>query len=289
MIIVKLMGGLGNQMFQYAFGRNIALKNKCDLKLDLSFFRTNESRKYSLNHFLIIENIAETVEIESLKHRHFLGVNKIKRKLFNARPYFIHQKNLEFNTNYLKTQTDVYLDGYWQSEKFFIDSAAQIRKDFQIKTLPSPTNENVLLQIESTNAVSLHIRRGDFQTSEALNKIHGTCSLEYYHRAAELIADKALTPIFYVFSDDISWAKKHLKLSYEMHFVDINDEQSAYEDLRLMSACKHHVLANSSFSWWGAWLNHKAGKITVAPKTWFVDIALNQQSSSIIPDNWIRI
>lgn len=289
MVIVKIFGGLGNQMFQYAFGRSMALKNNCDLKLDLSFFNNDEIRKYRLNDFLVIEDIANQAQIESIKELHFSPLNRLKRQIFNTKPYFLQEKNIEFNSNYLRTQHDVYLDGYWQSEKYFVDYSAQIRKDFQIKTLPSPTNKNMLKQIGSCNSISLHIRRGDFQKNEALNKIHGLCSLDYYYRAVDLIENKTTNPIFYIFSDDLIWAKQHLKLRYETQFVDINDDQSAHEDLRLMSNCKHHILANSSFSWWGAWLNLRIEKTIIAPKAWFADTKLNKQSASIIPDTWIRI
>lgn len=276
-------------MFQYAFGKNIAIKNGCELKFDLSFYNKSEPRSYSLDHFSITEKIASQREIESLKQKHFTSLNKIKRRLFSSKPYFVHQQGFEFNPDYLKTQPDVYLDGYWQSEKFFINSSEQIRKDFQVKTPPNAANRDLLAQFESRNAVSLHIRRGDFQTNPVFNKIHGTCSLDYYQQATRLIAEKVQHPIFYVFSDDLKWAKLNLKVSYEMNFVDINDDKSAFEDLRLISNCKHHILANSSFSWWGAWLNENSDKTIIAPKTWFADAELNRHAASIVPDRWIRI
>lgn len=289
MIITKLLGGLGNQMFQYAYGRNIALKNSCELKLDLSYYDGQEHRRYCLNHFAIAASIATQAEIDELKQKHFSKANRLKRKLFNTKPYYIHEKNLEFDPRNLKTQKDAYVDGYWQSEKYFTDSANQIRADFQINSTPNLANETALAFIGSCNSVSLHIRRGDFATDKVLNKLHGICSANYYQKAVELIAGKVSDPVFIVFSDEIEWAKKSLRLGYKTEFININDGLNAHEDLRLMSSCRHHILANSSFSWWGAWLNQRIDKIVISPKTWFADTVLNAFSSSIIPKDWIRI
>jgi len=289
MVITKLFGGLGNQMFQYACGRALSLKNKSELKLDLSFFENQSFREYGLHHFPVVENIAGAREIDRLRKRHNAKLNKLKRRLFNAKPYFVHEKDLESNPNYLKTQHDVYIDGYWQSEKYFTDFSAQIKKDFRVKTPPSSENKNMLAVIESCRAISLHIRRGDIAIKGPLNEIHGTCSMDYYQKAADLIASETSNPVFFIFSDDILWARQHLNLNHSTRFVGINDGHSAFEDLRLMYHCDHHIIANSTFSWWGAWLNDKSGKITVAPEVWFADTELNRQSASIIPSNWIRI
>lgn len=289
MVIVKLMGGLGNQMFQYAFGRHIALKNKRPLKLDLSFYEQEASRQYELGHFAIDVEIASQEEIDALKERHFSLASCLSRRFLAAKPQFVHQKGMAFDPGYSRTQRDVYLDGYWQSENFFRESAEQIKRDFQFKTEASSPNRQLLSEIAGVTAVSLHIRRGDLVENKSLNKIHGLCTLEYYSKAADLISRQTSQPVFFIFSDDMEWAKNHLKLNHEMRFVDINDQQSAHEDFRLMSCCKHNILANSSFSWWAAWLNQNYGQITIAPKKWFADAELDKQSSAIAPDTWIRI
>jgi len=288
MVITKLLGGTGNQMFQYAFGRNLALKNNCSLKLNLSFFEKSDSRTFSLEHFSAVFDSAAPGEIEQIIQKQSSKLNELKRKVLKSRPYVIYEKTLEFDPQNLETQQDVYVDGYWQSEKYFLGSSEQIRKDFKIKTAPSAKNAAMLSKIQSVNAVSLHVRRGDFLDNE-LNKIHGTCSIEYYERAADLISKQTTNPVFFIFSDDLNWARENIKLQQDLVVVDINDDKAAHEDLRLMSGCRHHIVANSSFSWWGAWLNPRPDKIVVAPKKWFNDPELNRQSRTIVPESWIRL
>lgn len=289
MVITKLMGGLGNQLFQYAFGRSIALKNNCGLKFDLSYFESTSFRKYELHHFKIIAaNPATVDEIEQLKQKHFSKLNTYKRKLLNTKSYFVHEKSLLFNPHYFALQKDAYVDGYWQSEKYFIDSSEQIRKEFQFKNPPSPANQELLSDINATNAISIHIRRTDYVDNGDLN-IHGVCSVDYYHQAIELMANKMPDAVFYFFSDDIAWVRQHLNIPYNNVFVDINDGDTAYEDLRLMLSCKHHIIANSSFSWWGAWLNPNPDKIVIAPKKWFANPEMDKDAKTIVPDEWIRL
>jgi hypothetical protein len=288
MVITKLFGGIGNQMFQYAFGRTLALKNNCALKLNLSFFENSDSRAFSLPHFSTVLDSATPSEIEQIIQKRSSKLNELTRKVLKSRPYVIYEKTLEFDPQNLETQKDVYVDGYWQSEKYFIRSSNQIREDFKIRTAPSAENAAMLRQIKSTTAISLHVRRGDFLDND-LNKIHGTCSIDYYQRAEDLLFKQVTNPIFFIFSDDINWVRENIKLQHDPVVVDINDEKTAYEDLRLMSACRHHVVANSSFSWWGAWLNPHPGKIVIAPKKWFNDPELNRQSQTIVPESWIRL
>jgi hypothetical protein len=289
MLIVKIHGGLGNQLFQYAFAKSLAYKNNTDFKLDIHFFDDQVLRSYNLCDFNIIENIASSSEISVFKQTKRSAFNFLKSKLFKPEAQIVEEKSLDFNQLYFKPLTNAYLSGYWQSEKYFADIKTQIKNEFTPKTPPSTTNYFLLNKIKSNNAISLHIRRGDFEKEETVNKIHGTCSPGYYENAANLIANKLTDPIFYIFSDDISWARHNLKLNYKMHFVDINDEHSAFEDLRLMYNCKHHIIANSTFSWWGAWLNTKPDKIVIAPIKWFNDAELNYQAMDIVPETWIRI
>lgn len=288
MVIIKLFGGIGNQMFQYAFGRTLALKNNCTLKLNLSFFDKSDSRTFSLEHFSAVLDPATPAEIEQIIQKQSSKLNGLKRKVLKSKPYVIYEKTLEFDPQNLETQKNAYVDGYWQSEKYFIQVSDQIREDFKIRTAPSAENAAVLQKIKSVNAISLHVRRGDFLDND-LNKIHGTCSIDYYEQAADLISKQVTNPVFFIFSDDINWVRENIKLQQDLVVVDINDDETAYEDLRLMSACRHHIVANSSFSWWGAWLNTHPGKMVVAPKNWFNDAELNRQSKTIVPESWIRL
>lgn len=149
------------------------------------------------------------------------------------------------------------------------------------------TNEQVAQNILSVNAVSLHVRRGDYVSNLTINQFHGTCSLEYYNQAIAQIAKKVETPHFFVFSDDPEWVKSNLKIDYSITIVDHNNADKNYEDIRLMSLCKHHIIANSSFSWWGAWLCRNPNKIVIAPLKWFNDKSIN--TTDLIPDGWIKI
>ena len=288
MVITKLMGGLGNQLFQYAFGKHIAIKNNRPLKFDLSFFKDNPTRKYGLHHFSIAEAAATAAEIEQLKQQHFSKLNTYKRKLLKTKSHFVHEKGPLFNPEYFALQKDVYIDGYWQSEKYFADVAEAIRAELQFSQAPSAANRQMLGQIAQNNAISMHIRRGDYINSEH-SGIHGVCAMSYYTAAVGTIVGKVANPVFYVFSDDMEWVKLNLGLLHPAVFVDINNNEMAYEDMRLMSNCKHHIIANSSFSWWGAWLNPRADKIVIAPKQWYNNAELNAEATAITPDSWIRL
>jgi hypothetical protein len=137
------------------------------------------------------------------------------------------------------------------------------------------------------SAVSIHVRRGDYVSDAGTNRFHGTCSVDYYHDAVDRISGFAPASHFFVFSDGIDWAKENLRLRQPVTYVDFNDGEKNYEDLRLMSLCKHHIIANSSFSWWGAWLNPNPDKIVIAPKKWFNDPSIN--TDDLIPNSWLRL
>ena len=288
MIIVHLAGGLGNQLFQYAYGRALAKSNNSALKLDLSMFEHYEWHEYSLKPFDIKATIASKAESQIMKGENLSFYTRIKRKIF-AKPVVLQEENLLFNSNYLNLKDPAYLAGYWQSEKYFSAIDNLIREDFQITVPPSPANQKMLTRIKRSNAVSLHIRRGNYVQIDFVNTVHGTCSMEYYTEAMDLMSSKVSNPVAYIFSDDIPWAKENLHLKFETVFVDINDAKTDYEDLRLMSACRHHILANSTFSWWGAWLNNDADKMVIAPKIWFADNSKNDQTTDLIPKEWVRI
>ncbi|MEN6509171.1 MAG: alpha-1,2-fucosyltransferase [Smithella sp.] len=163
----------------------------------------------------------------------------------------IKKTTADFDPNLLKINRDAYLDGYWQSEKYFLDIAPVIRKELSIKTPPDRENELLINKIANSDAVSLHIRRADYVADSHTNTIHGACSLDYYHHAVDKVAEKVKSPHFFIFSDDPAWALDNLKLKYPATFVTKNGPDKNYEDLRLMSLCRHNIIANSTFSWWG--------------------------------------
>jgi hypothetical protein len=287
MIVIELMGGLGNQLFQYAYGRALSIKNNCPLKLDISNYNNYSHRDYSLGTFSICENFASTQDINLLKGNNLSFFLKFKKKIFNINTYY-QERNLGFNDEYKKITNPAYCSGYWQSEKYFNEIEDIIRNEFIITTPPSEQNQKLITKIKEDNAISIHVRRGDYVNDKHTNQVHGTCSLSYYNKAIELMISKVSNPVFYIFSDDIDWAKKNLLFKEEKIFVDFNDK-SNFEDIRLMSICKHHIIANSSFSWWGAWLNNSTSKIVIAPEIWFNNSDLNNQTYDLIPSGWIRI
>lgn len=285
MIIVKLMGGLGNQMFQYALAKKLSLKNNSEIVFDFQLFKLG-GRQYALSSFDL--NYREVSNWE----KHLLCRSVYKRLPYQLmaiicgkRVIDYREKSLEFDNVILGMRGDMCIEGYWQSEKYFNDIRSELLTDFKIKNNLSGENLKIANSInESNTAVSLHIRRGDYITNKNANTIHGICDLDYYYRAIKYIAKQNSMLDIFVFSDDINWVKENLKVSHNLYFVDNNTEETGAEDLRLMSLCKHNIIANSSFSWWGAWLNRHKDKIVVAPKRWFKDASKN--SSDLVPESW---
>lgn len=278
-------------MFQYAAGRRVAYVNNTSLKLDITGYENQVGitpRKYVLNIFNIQKNFASESEINKLKKNSSL-LQKVLKKLnpaFANKSYF-REKGHNFDPDILKIDDNFYLEGYWSSEKYFKDIEGIIRKEFTFKDNPSIANQKIINSIKSCNSVSIHIRRGDYVFDERTNKYHGFCDLDYYLRAVTLIAKRVENPHFFVFSDDTDWAKQNLRLKFPCIYVNHNTGKKDYEDMRLMSKCKHNIIANSSFSWWGAWLNQNPNKIVITPKRWFRDKSIN--TKDLIPQSWVKI
>ncbi|MDD3894984.1 MAG: alpha-1,2-fucosyltransferase [Syntrophomonadaceae bacterium] len=290
MIIVQLTGGLGNQLFQYAVGRRLAKFHNTNLKLDVLAFEYDPLRSYSLQHFNILENIATIDDIARFK-----GTNRLSRAFqhlrYRGQPYYkqpiFHEQGFGFDPNIYKTSEDVYLAGYWQSEKYFKEIEAIIRKEFIIKYEMDEKNKELAQHISNCESVSIHIRRGDYVSNPVINSFHGTCELDYYYKCCSLIENKVKDPHFFIFSDDPEWASANLKLNHPTTFITHNKQEKDYEDLRLMSLCKHNIIANSSFSWWGAWINSNTEKLVFAPVRWFNNNIL--YTGDLIPSVWYRI
>lgn len=283
MIIVRITGGLGNQMFQYAAARRLAHVHRSELKIDKSIYDTYTLHQYSLPVFNIIENYASKQEIENLAGR--LGIFRNFRSSFG--PLAIIESHFHFDKNIADLPDNVYLVGYWQSNKYFQDMQNIIRKEFTFVTSPNKRNANLISAIRHINSVSLHVRRGNYVSNPATNKHHGTCSLQFYRKAIAIIAQRVKKPGFVIFSDDPDWCKANLRLRYPTVYVSHNLGKKDYEDMRLMSECEHNIIANSTFSWWGAWLNSNPDKIVIAPKNWFNDKSIN--TKDLIPQSWIKI
>ena len=291
MIIARLNGGLGNQLFQYATGRAMAIRHQQPLIIDHRVFLNDKFRQFCLPHFkadYVLSSDVPSIEAKLPPSRkewlHFLAW----RFTHGRRLRFIREKSLVFDPGILKLKPDVYLYGYWQCEEYFSDVSSLIRAELTVRTSPSEQNQMLLNEIGDNVSVSVHIRRGDYVTDPKASRVHGLCSLQYYQDAAKHLADKlSESPFFYVFSDDPQWVRENLRLPFETRFVDHNDDASNYEDLRLMSSCRHHIVANSSFSWWGAWLGVNPGKLVIAPRIWFNDAS--RSDLSLVPRSWTRL
>lgn len=292
MVIVRLIGGLGNQLFQYAAGRAIAERHNVPLKLDASEYGKTPKRKYALNNFQISASLATASEVKHLTNSNGNGMRRRLTKFYQGYlPYYRQsvfvERCFQFDPNLFRARREVYLIGYWQSERYFESIAPLLREELRLSAQPDPDNKAMATQIEQTESVSVHIRRGDYVSDVNIAQRHGSCSLAYYQEAVERIARAVAFPEVFVFSDDIEWARRNLRLDHPVVYVSHNGEARNYEDLRLMRLCKHHIIANSSFSWWGAWLSENAEKKVIAPRKWFNDA--HHDTSDLIPDEWIKI
>lgn len=291
-VITNLIGGLGNQMFQYAAGRAISLECGTTLKLDISGFAN-----YKTHQWINLQRIFNcTVEIANETDlRGIIGWQNspvIRRALLRSgmavfrRDGYIVEPHFHFWSGIKRVPQDCYLVGYWQSERYFQDVEPVIRADFTFKFPLVNMNAELAEQISQVNAVSLHVRRGDYARDAKTKAMHGLCPPEYYRDAIQYVSGRVEQPHFFIFSDDIAWAKDNLKTSSPCQFVDHNRGAESYNDMRLMSLCRHHIIANSSFSWWGAWLNHDTDKIVVAPKKWF---AKESNLKDLYPRGWVTL
>lgn len=295
MVIVKIVGGLANQMFPYATGRRLAKVLGTTLKLDISDYAENGrdylGRVYSLGVFNIDEQIATEEEIKALTELPVTSVERAFRKVFRKKPRrpagYVKEKGYTFDPHILSLPDDVYLRGNWNSPKYFSDVTSLIRQEFTFRAAATGRNLELAEEIQAGNSVSLHVRRGDYVANSNTNQIFGACGLDYYYRCIDFLTQTISNPYFFVFSDDADWVRNNLQLKYPVAFVDHNDGDHGYEDLRLMSQCRHHIIANSGFSWWGAWLNSNAQKIVCAPKNWFV--SSKYDTRDLIPESWIRL
>lgn len=291
MIIVKLIGGLGNQMFQYAAGRALALRHQTDLRVDTFELESDPEGKFTKRHFElgIFEANIQRASKEEIGRFSNLGSNKIKRELQRRFPTVFNrlmavEKGSPYHHEFTKYPKHTYLNGFWQSELYFKNVASQIRSDFKFNPTIIEGNKEMASKISSVNSVSLHIRRGDYVTNTNAHSFHGLCSIDYYNEAVKLISEKENGIELFVFSDDIPWCKENLKYNFPIHFVETHN---AHSDMYLMSLCKHNVIANSSFSWWGAWLNANPKKMVIAPKQWIADPSVN--TKDVIPVSWIKL
>ena len=275
MIVVKLSGGLGNQLFQYAFGRMLSFKHQARLFFDTTFydeFNGNATpREYALGNFCIQGEICPQKILDEL----------IEKK------YIYQEKHYNFDPEAIKQGDNILYKGYWQSEKYFSEVRNILKRELLLKNKSSLFRkwEN---EINSENSLGIHIRRGDFVNVESTNKFHGVLSMDYYKKALDMLMKIRDKYEVFVFTDDVEWAKNNLFLinkNISCKFVSGNGLKD-FEEMMLMSVCKYNIIANSSFSWWGAWLGDEK-KIVIAPDKWVATNALD--TGDVIPKNWKTI
>lgn len=278
-------------MFQYAAARAVAIRCGADLVLDLSWFGTVADRHYALEPFRVNSRIqgggqaAHGAATRILKKIAF-ELTKKSGKYKQGVPVF-QEKHFHFDPKVLNVQAPVCMDGYFQSEKYFADCHSAIAAEFTLAQPPGVLAQEMLEKISASQSICLHVRRGDYVTNAAANAFHGTCSLDYYREGLRRVSEGLLNPHCFVFSDDPEWVRTNFRPALPITVVDINGPEDAHEDIRLMMECKHFVIANSSFSWWGAWLGRAENKRVVAPVQWFHDS--RNDTKDLIPEQWQRI
>lgn len=281
MIISKISGGLGNQMFQYAAGHSIASKLKTKHCLDIRSYETDRVRSFGLDKFNISANIAPQEILPPAKHESLLRYALWKS--MRLEPKLFKEHKFDFGSIKRNFKGTSYLSGHWFSEEYFQKFAAELREEFRLAGEFSDYGSHVLRAIKNGTTISIHIRRGDYVDSDYWKSKLGTCSIGYYHKGLDYVRSKIGGKFnIFIFSDDIGWAMENLKLGQSAFFVSNSDSMTPHEDLMLMSSCKHHIIANSTFSWWGAWLNARSDKIVVCPDP-FYDGRIAQ---SIAPTSW---
>ena len=293
MVIVRLMGGLGNQMFQYAAARRVALTNNVPLKLDVSWFARSPDRAYALHALSIQEAFASPDDLRQLTAPSARGLGRLvfrlrRRFKIGHRWTWIQERRLSrFDRRLLTATSPVYLDGYWQSERYFGDIADTIRHDFTIAAPADGRSREILDQIVATESVSVHVRRGDYVSDARKSTARSVCTPDYYRRCVTRISQRLANPHLFLFSDDPAWVSANLRFEHPTTLVSTVPARPEHEDLRLMSACRHHIIANSSFSWWGAWLNPRPDKLVLAPRRWMNDPRVDDRD--VLPPAWVRV
>ncbi|MEI6752263.1 MAG: alpha-1,2-fucosyltransferase [Paludibacter sp.] len=292
MIITKLQGGLGNQLFQYAIGRRFAIDRNTDLKIDTDFYDNQVNvtkRDFKLKAFQINADFAQKADKLTV-----LGsplFQPIKRRLWKMgfdifHWNYIRENSYGFHSEVLNHSGSAYLDGYWQCPLYFDSIRHELLGDLTIKDeFLSEQFKKKSNEIINKNSVAIHVRRGDYVSNPIVNKQFGVCSVEFYINAIHYFSKKVDNVDFFVFSDDISWCKQNIVTKNAL--VQFVSGLSDYEDLILMSRCNHQIVSNSTFGWWGAWLNQNPTKIVIAPAVWYLDPTLD--TTQLIPLEWIRL
>lgn len=296
MIISRLMGGHSNQLFQYAVGRSLALGHNTNLLLDVSWFEeavdVESPRDYELGVYPLQARTTKLKGLHIIDPKQPIGRKlKLASKLQPKKTVTMHYENdMGYNRNIPDLPDNTMLVGFWQNERYFAHIRPQLLKELEPTNPLSKVNQSLIKEMQATESVWMHIRRGDYVTSKLTQDFHGLKDLEYYQKSLETLlkklpANRQEQVAIFVCSNDIPWCKQNLKLGFPIKFVE---NKLGSDDMRVVKHCKHDILANSSFSWWGAWLNQNPDKIVIAPKQWFRDKKANDEID-IVPKEWIKL
>ncbi|THD43820.1 MAG: alpha-1,2-fucosyltransferase [Bradyrhizobium sp.] len=293
-VCMRIHCGLGNQLFMAALGLRLAQERKVRLIFDASAYLPREAdRTYQLTNFSIAATTLSAPEKKGFARSPLRFLNpqyRLAKRLASMRRHnFVRQRIWEFDHDVVKVVAPVYLEGYWQTERYFSNVEGLIRQQFQLR---QPITERRREWVKSiaragASAVSLHVRRGDYVTQAQSGGALWLCPAEWYASAMTAIAEQIEAPQFFVFSDDPGWARANLPDTWPRNFIEPDADGRDFEDLYVMSTCRHHVIPNSTFSWWGAWLNPRRDKTVIAPLKWFTTQSID--TSDMTPANWRRI
>lgn len=291
-ITTQIQGGLGNQLFQYATGKALSNRLGCPLQLDINWFdqgwKDVTPRKFLLSELKLnygIAQIASPIAAPKKWRRIAQTILPISPCVISDRPYRFNQQLNQFMPY---AHQDVYLMGYWQSFRYFDSIRSQLISEMQPAQALSAHYRSYLEKIQGIASVMVHIRRGDYVHLPVAAKVHGFLGLEYYQKGMDLLLAKDPATRFFIFSDDLNWAKSNLPHQEKSCFIESSDKHNApVEELFLMSQCQRHLIANSSLSWWGAWLSSSAKPLVIAPKSWTNDT--HKSWDDLLLPQWHRI
>lgn len=288
MILSRIYGGMGNQMFQYAYGRMLAYKYQTPFKIyfdDCGFGWAEHSKKLTLTKFNIEAEIATEKDraqfICDSDNKFIRAAHKVNRLIKGLHYIGDGARVHEYHREALNAPNNSYTDGFWQSEIYFESISSQIRKEFSIKEALSEHAIQIEEEIKKSSSISMHVRRGDYLEQ---TQVYWICDVDYYKRALNELKKKVNNPTVFIFSNDAQWVKENLKLDVPTIVVE---RTQAYEDMHLMSCCKHNISSNSTFGWWGAWLNSNPYKMVTLPKRWLTDVSID--TSHYTAKGWLRI
>lgn len=289
MIIVKLQGGLGNQLFQYSLGKSLEVSEKRKVYFDVSSFNHSSNQtsrdfvleKLGLKVDLIPKKVASIITF--LKKVSFKFNITFKSNFFS----FLHSENSFQYIPIVVKKKLIIFDGYWQSPKYFESISNDLTKSFYSLDRISNSGQNLIANLKSKSTVAIHIRRGDYISNKETYDFHGICDLEYYYSAIDFIESKYYVDTYIIFTDDIEWVQNNFSIGNRIFIYGCNYAENDIDELLMMASVSHNIIANSTFSWWSAYINPNPEKIVIAPKKWFNDLSINVED--LFPTNWVRL